>query len=1165
MLEFRVLGSLDLRGSEGEEILSVLSQPKRMALLSYLAVATPRGFHRRDRLVGLFWPELNQDRARAALRKSLHHLRRSLGEEAVLSRGDEEVSLQWDLFHCDVASFEEALEGRPEEAMELYRGHLLEGFHLAGCQEFQRWMEGERKRLREAAAGAAWVLAHRFIAAGLLADGERMGQRALDLAPTDEAEIRRLVEELARAGDRAAAVGFYEKFAERLEEELELRPDAESRDLVERIRDSMVGAVPGKERVSAPAREPEPAAPPVAAAEPTPNAGPRAADARAELKRFRSAVADRYRIEREIGRGGMATVYLARDPKHDRQVAVKVLDPDLAQTLGADRFLREIKTAANLTHPHILPLFDSGEADGFLFYVMPYVKGESLRARLTKERQLPVEDAIQITREIADALAYAHEEGVVHRDVKPANIMLEAGHAVLADFGVAHAVAEAKEDRITRTGTSLGTPAYMSPEQAAGERDPDGRSDQYALGCVLYEMLAGHPPFAGAQVEVVVRQHLTEEPPSVTQARPSVAQEVVKVINRALSKSPADRFRTTGEMATALSSTTSPVQRQSKRLPKLVWIGLAVALLVIAGGVLAMLRGGAEVSEPTESATPAGEPEHLRTAIAVLPFQNLSADGPYAYFAGGLHDELLTQLAKVAALKVISRTSVMGYAGTNLPPLRQIASELGVGSVVEGSVQVMGDRLRVNVQLIDATTDEHLWAESYDRTLDDAFAIQSDVAQRVVAAVGATLGGSEQQRLTEAPTANAEAYRLYLQGQEYERRPGALLQDQEIAQQLYEGALVLDSTFALAHAALSRVHGSMSWFRIDTSPERLARQREEAETALRLAPELPEAHIAMGDVHYFGRRDWQAALDEYAIALQALPNDAELWSLIGYAHRRLGNWDEFDAAYEKATQLDPRDADLFYNLGGFTYRVTRRYPDAIAAFNRALTLAPDLHDAAVNKGLVYLDWKGELDTLRAVLDQLPPDAAVGEGGTARAQRVQLLLLERKPDSLLAVLGSARDAVFEGQLAFLPTSLYAAWAHELRGDDVAAQAAFDSARVLLDSVLVALPDDWRVHVARGLALAGLGRRQGALREARWLEQSVVYREDAYDGPSVAENRARILAQAGEVDAALDEIEQILTGPGWLSVHRLRLDPRWDPIRDHPRFQALLERYAEDVER
>jgi tetratricopeptide (TPR) repeat protein len=313
-------------------------------------------------------------------------------------------------------------------------------------------------------------------------------------------------------------------------------------------------------------------------------------------ERLKTALADRYAIERELGSGGMATVYLAQDLRHDRQVAVKVLNPELAATMGAERFLREIKTAANLTHPHILPLFDSGEADGFLFYVMPFVEGESLRSRLTKEKQLPVKDAVQITREIADALAYAHDKGVIHRDVKPANIMLEAGHAVLADFGVAHAVAEAKDERITRTGTSLGTPAYMSPEQATGEQDLDGRSDQYALGCVLFEMLAGHPPFTGAQVETVVRQHLTEDPPLVTRLRPTVAHEIEKVIHRALSKSPADRFRTTGKMAAALAFTTTPAQGVAgfslrERPVWQIFAGWAVASLMVFATAITLTDG----------------------------------------------------------------------------------------------------------------------------------------------------------------------------------------------------------------------------------------------------------------------------------------------------------------------------------------------------------------------------------------------------------------------------------------------------------------------------------------------------------------------------------------------------------------------------------------------
>jgi serine/threonine-protein kinase len=544
----------------------------------------------------------------------------------------------------------------------------------------------------------------------------------------------------------------------------------------------------------------------------------------------------------------------------------------------------------------------------------------------------------------------------------------------------------------------------------------------------------------------------------------------------------------------------------------------------------------------------------------VLPFQNLSAEGPHAYFAGGLHDELLTQLSKVAALKVISRTSVMGYAGTRAP-LRQIASELGVGSVVEGSVQVVGGQLRVNVQLIDAATDAHLWAERYDRTLDDAFAIQSNIAQQIVEAVGVALSRTERRGLAAAPTVNAEAYRLYLQGREYYIRPGYVRQNFDAAQQLFERGLALDPGFALAHAALSEVHGSMYWWRYDPSPARTARQREEAEAALRLASDLPQAHVAMGLAHYWGRRDYRRALDEFAIALKGLPNDARVWELIGYVHRRLGNWNEVLAAFEKATQLEPRSANLFYDLGGQTYEVMHRYADAVRAYDRALSLAQHLHVAAIRRGETYVLWQGQLDTVRAVLSRVPRDAELGTLGSVAAQRAALLLWERNADSLLQMLQIARVDVCEGQKFFLPSALYAAWAHQLRGDHAAARAAFASAHVRLDSVIRELPDDWRVHASHGLALAGLARRDEALREARWLQQSVVYREDAYEGPSVAEDRARILAQAGEAEAALDEIERLLAGPSWLSVHTLRLDPRWDPIREHPRFKALLAKYAE----
>jgi serine/threonine-protein kinase len=840
------------------------------------------------------------------------------------------------------------------------------------------------------------------------------------------------------------------------------------------------------------------------------------------LERLRDALADRYRIERELGRGGMATVYLAEDLKHRRPVAIKVIDPDLSADIGPDRFLREIEIAAQLNHPHILPLHDSGAADGQLYYVMPHIEGESLRARLDREGQLPVEDALRLAREIASALGHAHDHGIVHRDIKPENVLLSGGMALVADFGIARVTGASTLQGTTRVatqaGTTLGTPLYMSPEQATGGT-VDARTDLYALACVLYEMLAGRPPFVAPTTEGVIRQHLTVEAHPVTELRPTVSRGVASAIGRGLAKLSADRYATAAGFAEALAQTDS-----------------------------------------APLASTAGRSGHGRKSIAVLPFRNLSAEGPHAYFSGGLHDELLTQLAKVAALKVISRTSVMGYQGTS-KLLKQIAGELGVGSVVEGSVQVLGERLRVNVQLIDAATDEHLWAERYDRTLDDAFAIQSEVAQQVVAAVGAVLTSDEQGRIAAPPTANAEAYRVYLQGREFWMRPGYVPHNWEAAERLYEQAVRLDPGFALAHAGLSQVHGAMHFFRSDPSVARAARQRQEAETALRLAPDLPEAHAAMGLAHYWGRRDYRRGLDEFAIALEGLPNDADLWLWRAGIHRRLGNWNEVLAAFEKATQLNPRNADSFFDLGGNTYRYMRRYAEAVQAYDRALSLAPDHLDAAISRAWAYVRWQGRLDILSDTLSRIPKEVdRTGEGGVAN-DRATLLLWERNAEGLLRMLEADRIDVFVWQDMYVPGALYAAWAHQLRGDQAAAQAAFESARVRLDSALIELPDDWRVHAARGMALAGLGHRDESLNEAAWLQRSALYHGDALEGPKLADARARILMQVGDAEAALDEIERLMAKPSNLSAHALRLDPRWDPLREHPRFMALLTKDTE----
>jgi TolB-like protein/Tfp pilus assembly protein PilF len=654
--------------------------------------------------------------------------------------------------------------------------------------------------------------------------------------------------------------------------------------------------------------------------------------------RLTKALAGRYRIEREIGRGGMATVFLAQDLKHNRQVAVKVLASDLAQDLGPERFLREIETVANLTHPHILPLFDSGEEGGFLFYVMPYMKGESLRVRLTREKQLPVEDAIQVTREIADALAYAHGEGVVHRDVKPANIMLEAGHAILADFGVAYAVAEAKDDRITQTSTSLGTPAYMSPEQASGEQDLDGRSDQYALGCVLYEMLAGHPPFTGAKVEAVVRQHLTQEPPSVVQARPSVAEEIANIIDRTLAKNPADRFKTTGEMAAALALTMIPSLKGPGRVPKARGVVLSLAAAaVLAIGVTSVLRGGRESGDPRD-ASRLGAMRDEKPSIAVLPCENRSPDPDDEFLAAALHDEILLKLQGISSLYSTGRASVQWYR-ENPAPLAQIAEELGVGFVGDCSVQKYEDQIRVIFQLLEPDGVQ-VWADDYDRnlTVENLFDIQSDVARQIAQAIGAMVTPEEQVRIETPPTDDLEAYNAYLLGRVWwNRRTEEGIQR---AIEYFEHAIQGDNAFALAYAGLSDCYASLGYYSVLTPTEGYTKAKEMASRALGIDNTLAEAHTSLGGALLYFDWDWAGAEEEFRRAIELNPRYATAHQWYGSLFWVRGQLDESMNEVSVARQLDPLSSIINREVGKQHY-FARRYDDAIDALTRTIDLDPD--------------------------------------------------------------------------------------------------------------------------------------------------------------------------------------------------------------------------------
>jgi non-specific serine/threonine protein kinase len=805
-----------------------------------------------------------------------------------------------------------------------------------------------------------------------------------------------------------------------------------------------------------------------------------------------------YRIDEKLGSGGMGVVYRALDTGLDRTVALKFLPHHLrADDAATERFLVEARAAAALDHPNVCTVHEIGEdEDGRQFIAMACYEGETLKQKLERG-PLPIDEAIDYAHQMAAGLGAAHAHDIVHRDIKPGNVIVTPeGVVKVLDFGLA----KLTDVTLTGTGTTLGTVAYMSPEQIQGE-GVDRRTDLWSLGVVLYEMLTGDRPFKGDSTAVVLHaiQHEDPLPPSVL--RSEVPPEIDAVVGQLITKDPEQRPERAEAMGLGSGETTVPkgVFGRPTGLARLrSWQTVAVLPLL---AVAIIVGWGLTRPSGPSLAVP-------RTAIAVLPFEDLSVEAEHAYFAAGLHSELLTQLMKVAMLTVTARTSVLGYADT-YKPLSVIADELGVGSIVEGSVQVLGDRLRVNVTLLDGETGGDLWADSYGGTLEDAFAVQSAIAQQVVVAIGGVLTETEASAIATPPTANPEAYLLYLQGEEYRTRRTSFEPDLEIAQQFYERALAIDSTFALAYASLSQVHAFLYWMGHDPSLGRLERQREAAEAALRLAPDLPQARWAMALVHYYGERDYTRALEELTAAVEELPGSAELWIFVGALHRRLGQWDHAVAAFEKATALDPRNASSIAEVGN-TLEFLHRYEEAIAAFDRALRLAPDTWWWQLTKATIYLRWLGELDTLRNTLLRGPED--YGPYGSRNLWRARLALWEREPDTVLALLAAPESVTFETQGSREPGLLYVAWAHQLRGDREAAARAFTGALAQADSLLREFPDDWRLRVSRGLALAGVGHGMEARAEAEWLRANVLGQHYDRSRRSIHHGRARPTARS-----------------------------------------------------
>jgi serine/threonine protein kinase/Tfp pilus assembly protein PilF len=548
----------------------------------------------------------------------------------------------------------------------------------------------------------------------------------------------------------------------------------------------------------------------------------------------------------------MATVYLAHDLRHDRPVALKVLHSELAHALGPERFQREIRLAARLQHPHILSVHDSGEAAGLLWFTMPFVDGESLRERLRRETQLPVEEALQITREIASALSYSHARGVIHRDIKPENILLSNGTAMLADFGIARALDPAEGPQLTGTGLAIGTAAYMSPEQGDAEHQLDARSDIYSLGTVLYEMLAGEPPFTGPTSWAVIARRLSGTVPRLRPVRPTVPEGVEHAVMKALALAKADRFATAEEFATALSKS--------------------------------------DVVRPT------------LPSVAVLPFLNLSADPENEYFADGITEDVIAQLSKIRALKVISRTSVMRFKKRE-QSLREIGATLEATTLLEGSVRRVADRVRIVAQLIDVETDQHLWADTYDRQLTDIFVIQTDVALRIAGALRAELSVDERIRIRKEPTSDLEAYQLYLQGRHcYIRYTEEGLRR---GIEYFERAVAKDPNYAMAYVGLALAYAELGETGALRPDEAYRRGKEAALKALDLDSELGEAHCVLAVIKFVSDFDWAGAEREFKRALELTPGNADTYDLYGRFCSALERYDEAIAMQKRAQELDP--------------------------------------------------------------------------------------------------------------------------------------------------------------------------------------------------------------------------------------------------------------------
>ena len=871
-----------------------------------------------------------------------------------------------------------------------------------------------------------------------------------------------------------------------------------------------------------------------------------------------------YKIDRradgdlyELGRGAMGVTYRATDTSLQRKVALKIIKIDIAERSAdaRERFMREARAAASLRHENIATIHQFGMRleTGQYFYAMELIEGETLEERVRRAGPLDALTTIKIAQQVTSALAAAEKCGLVHRDLKPANLMLvsrdsETAHVTndkkllvkIIDFGLAKAIHTQIDPKSLTHDRFVGTPAFASPEQFE-HAALDVRSDIYSLGETLWFALTGKTPFGGRSVDEIHRAQQSNALPTEQLKAAHVPSRLRSLLESMLALEPASRPGT-HDLAAQLQRC-SPEARSVRRTR----VALATAFILILGVSASFIF---LLLWTQNSLSNLGAPDK---SIAVLPFENLSKEQENAFFADGVQDEILTELARIADLKVISRTSTMQYKSEVARNLRQIGHQLGVANVVEGNVQRAGNRVRVNAQLIDARTDRHLWAQTYDRDLANVFAIQSEIAQKIAGELRAKLSPREKADIERRPTESSEAYLAFMQGHEIFYRPDKFRSNTEKAEQLFEKATKLDPNFAGAFAALARVH-EWSYRDFDPTPARKEKARVAAVEALRLQPNLPEAHLAMGFYYYYCERDYQGALSEFAIAKQSLPNSAEVYLAIGAIERRQGKWKESIANMEKAASLNPKDAWVVQNLAD-TYYATRNFAAADKIFDRAIETAPQSLGPRMEKAKLVLDWKGDLSVLEKELGQVP--AGVDPDGLVTLVRVQLLLLQRKfPDALALLNQSPQDAVYNGY----PKGLFEGTIYTFLNDKEKALSAFERARLIAEKALRESPDDASRHVTLGLILAELGEKESAIAEGKRAVELLPESQDAFDGPKITVALAQIYAWTGESDQALQLLDRSLSTPNGITVPLLKLDPTWDPLRKDPRYQALIDKHS-----